>query len=416
MFNRVNRSLFYRWNILKKKNNKKTFILNFGPQHPAAHGVLRLILQLNGEVIQKCDTHIGLLHRGTENLITKKHYIKSIPYFDRLDYVSMMSQEHVYCLAIEKLTKQYNFFKTTNYIRILFDELTRIMNHMLAIACHALDIGSMSSIFWAFEEREKLMEFYERVSGARMHAAFHKPQNQFNFNLDKQLLIDMLVFVKECFLTLNEMHNVLTHNKIWKQRLINIGVLSFEDCTNWSLTGVLVRSTGVKRDLRLCKNYSYSNYNHFFFKSFLGVNGDTYDRYLIRMLEMGESLTLINKTIKKLLYKQNYKNTDLVVKDLFLKKSQTQYSSMEDLINHFIQWHSGFIVKKNSNFAYIEAPKGEFGVILTSDNTNKPYNCKIRSPSYCNLQALPKLVKGHFLADLAAIIGTIDIVFGEVDR
>lgn len=411
----MNRSLFYRWNITKKVNNKKTFILNFGPQHPAAHGVLRLILQLNGEVIQKCDTHIGLLHRGTETLITKKHYIKSIPYFDRLDYVSMMSQEHVYCLAIEKLTNNYNKFKLTNYIRILFDELTRIMNHLLAIACHALDVGSMSSIFWAFEEREKLMEFYERVSGARMHAAFHKPQNQFNFYLDNQLMSDILIFVKECFLTLNEMHNVLTHNKVWKQRLINIGVLSYEDCSRWGLTGVLSRSTGLKRDLRLNKNYSYSNYNHFFFKSFLGVNGDTYDRYLIRMLEMGESLNLVNKVIKSLLTK-NYHHSNLIIRDLFFKNKQSNYSSMEDLIKHFIHWHTGFVVKKNTNLSYIEAPKGEFGLILTADNTNKPYNCKIRSPSYCNLQALPKLTKGHFLADLAAIIGTIDIVFGEVDR
>ena len=300
----MNRSLFYRWNSFKKNNEKKPLIINFGPQHPAAHGVLRLILQLNGEVIQRTDIHIGLLHRGTESLITTKHYVKSIPYFDRLDYVSMMTQEHAYCLAIEKLLNTENYSISINYIRILFDELTRIMNHLLAVACHALDIGSMSSIFWAFEEREKLMEFYERASGARMHAAYHLPNKFFKFNLDKQFLIDILFFVNNCYTTLNEMHNVLTYNKIWKQRLINIGVLSFRDVENWSLSGVLARSTGLKRDLRLNKKDSYSSYNHFFFKSFCGINGDTYDRYLIRMLEMGESLNIINFIITKLLKKK----------------------------------------------------------------------------------------------------------------
>ena len=223
----MNRSLFYSWNSFKKQLNNKALVLNFGPQHPAAHGVLRLILQLNSETIQKTDIHIGLLHRGTERLITTKHYEKSIPYFDRLDYVSMMTQEHAYCLSVENLLGYNYIHYSINFVRILFDELTRVMNHLLAIACHALDIGSMSSIFWAFEEREKLMEFYERVSGARMHAAFHKPVKHFNFNVDKQLIIDILYFIKNCYTTLNEMHNLLTYNKIWKQRLINIGVLSF---------------------------------------------------------------------------------------------------------------------------------------------------------------------------------------------
>lgn len=410
----MNRSLFFKWNILKKKNNTKSFILNFGPQHPAAHGVLRLVLQLDGEIIQRCDIHIGLLHRGTETLITKKHYMKSIPYFDRLDYVSMMSQEHVYCLSIEKLLNIYNKNITTNLTRILFDELTRLLNHFLAIACHALDVGSMSSIFWAFEEREKIMEFYERVSGARMHAAYHKTNNQFIFNLNKTLYNDILLFVKDCYTTLNEMHNVLTFNKIWKNRLINIGVLSYEDCKNWSLTGVLARSVGIKRDLRLNKSNSYSSYNHIFFRSFLGTNGDTYDRYLIRMLEMGESLSIINKVIKLLLYKKTKFNN--IYNSLNNSCTNKKYSSMEDLISHFLTWHTGYKVKKNTNLTYIESPKGEFGVILTSDNTNKPFNCKIRSPSYYNLQALPKIAKGHYLADLATLIGTIDIVFGEIDR
>ena len=413
----INRSLFYRWNLFKNNNKQKTLIINFGPQHPAAHGVLRLILQLNGEVIQRTDIHIGLLHRGTELLITKKHYIKSIPYFDRLDYVSMMTQEHAYCIAIEKLINTNNFNITTNYVRILFDELTRILNHMLAVACHALDIGSMSSIFWAFEEREKLMEFYERVSGARMHAAYNRPNKFFNFNLDKQLLVDILFFVNQCYNTLNEMHNVLTYNKIWKQRLVNIGTLSYEDVKNWSLTGVLARSAGIKRDLRLNKKDVYSSYNHIFFRGFCGINGDTYDRYLIRMLEMGESLNIVNFVTNKLI-NLNIKNYNYIENTYtkILLNNIKPYSSMEDLIEHFIHWHTGFKINVNTTISALESPKGEFGVILTSNNTNKPLNCKIRSPSYYSLQALPKLTKGHYLADLSALIGTIDIVFGEVDR
>lgn len=416
----MNRSLFFTWNQIKKKNFKnKTIIVNFGPQHPAAHGVLRLVLQLNSEVIQRMDIHIGLLHRGTEHLITTKNYIKSIPYFDRLDYVSMMTQEHAYCLAIENLLGMNYINKQTKFIRILFDEITRVLNHMLAIACHALDVGSMSAIFWAFEEREKLMEFYERVSGARMHAAFHKPINYFDYTIDKQLLIDILLFVKGCFITLNEMHNVLTYNSIWKQRLVNIGNLSYEDCKKYSLTGVLARSVGLKKDLRLAKKNVYSGYNCVSLKSFIGVNGDSYDRFLIRMLEMGESLSIINFVCTNLLNNnltQNYQYTNLTLNKIFYKSKANNYSSMEDLITHFIFWHNGFIIKNNVTTSYIESPKGEFGVFLKSNNTTNPLICKIRSPSYYNLQALPKLSRGHYLGDLAALIGTIDIVFGEIDR
>lgn len=414
----MNRSVFLNWVGVKPKNYKKrSVIINFGPQHPAAHGVLRLILQLNSEVVQRLDVHIGLLHRGTEKLVTTKHFIKSIPYFDRLDYVSMMTQEHAYCIAIENLLGITNITKQTKLIRVLFDEITRILNHMLAVACHALDIGSMSAIFWAFEEREKLMEFYERVSGARMHAAFHKPANYFNFYLDKQLLNDILAFIQGCFITLNEMHNILTNNKIWKQRLVNIGVLSYEDCLNYSLTGVMARSVGIKRDLRLATKNSYAFYNKISLKSYLGINGDSYDRYLIRMLEMGESLNIINFVTKILLdSKQQYQFTPLLLNKIFYKEEKSTYSSMEDLINSFLFWHNGITVKRNTTIAYIESPKGEFGVTLTSNNTANPSNCKIRSPSYFNLQALQKLAKGHYLSDLAAIIGTIDIVFGEIDR
>ena len=414
----MNRSFFFNWNLYKKFNNKN-IILNFGPQHPAAHGVLRLILQLEGEIIQRSDIHIGLLHRGSESLIETKHYEKSIPYFDRMDYCSMMSQEHAFVLAIENLLNIHESNYYTSLVRILFDELTRVLNHTLAIACHALDIGSMSSIFWAFEEREKIMEFYERVSGARMHAAYHKPLNLFSPSIDNNLLQDILYFIQNCYTTLNEMHNVLTFNKIWKQRLLNIGVLTPEVCETFNLTGVMARSCGIKRDLRLSPKDVYSHYNSLTFKSYFGINGDCYDRYLIRMLEMGESLHISNIVVNKLLTTSNSINftTSLIAQELFFnKKSSSSYSSMEDLINHFLHWHTGLVIKKDIKVSYIESPKGEFGVTLVSNNTTKPHKCKVKSPSYYNLQALPQLSKGHYLADIAALIGTIDIVFGEVDR
>lgn len=278
----------------------KSFNLNFGPQHPAAHGVLRLILQLNGELIEKNDIHIGLLHRGSEKLIEDKIYLHSLPYFDRMDYVSMLVQEHAYCLAIEKLLNTINYSATFTQIRTLYDELTRILNHMLAIACHALDIGSMSSIFWMFEEREKIMEFYERVCGARMHAAFYRP-NEINLQfLSSSIIYDLTYFVKNCFITLNEVHNVLTFNKIWKQRLVNIGTYSTETVYQYGLTGVMARCTGLKKDLRLDLYDTYANYPYLNFKSYLGQHGDSYDRFLIRMLEMTESLNIINQCLNKL--------------------------------------------------------------------------------------------------------------------
>lgn len=411
----MNFSFFTNWYLVKSQGTSKKLILNFGPQHPAAHGVLRLVLQLNNEIIEKTDIHIGLLHRSTEKLIETKHYEKSIPYFDRLDYVSMMTQEHAYCLTIEKILRIKSISTQTNNVRILFDELTRILNHMLAIACHALDIGSMSSIFWSFEERENIMEFYERVCGARMHAAFHRVSSNFNFKCDQLLIQDILKFIKNCYKTLNEMHNVLSYNKIWKQRLINIGNLNYKVAQNLNLTGVMVRSTGVKRDLRLSKKHVYSGYNKIDLKSYLGVNGDCYDRYLIRMFEMAESLSICNYVCNNILHNNSFATYQTLI-NKNLNSFKNNYSSMEDLINHFIQWHSGIKVPSGSSEHYIESPKGEFGVILVSNNSNKPVKCKIRSPSYFNLQALPQLTYGHYLADLAALIGTIDIVFGEIDR
>lgn len=349
----------------------------------------------------------------------QKHYEKSIPYFDRMDYCSMMTQEHAFVLAIENLLNIKEINYNVNLIRILFDELTRVLNHLLAVACHALDIGSMSSVFWAFEEREKIMEFYERISGARMHAAYHKPMNLFSTELDDKFYQDILYFIQNCFITLNEMHNVLTYNKIWKQRLINIGTINFEICETYNLTGVMSRSVGIKRDLRLSSKDVYSNYNTIFFKSYFGINGDCFDRYLIRMLEMGESLHISNLVLNKLNLKSNLTNltNSLIWKNNYhTNQNKKTYSSMEDLINHFLHWHTGLKINKNLTISAIEAPKGEFSVSLVSNNTTKPHKCKVKSPSYYNLQALPQLSKGHYLADLAALIGTIDIVFGEVDR
>lgn len=404
--------------------------INFGPQHPAAHGVLRLILQLNGEVAERFDPHIGLLHRGSEKLIEDRPYLQGMPYFDRFDYVSMMVQEHAYCLSIESLLETTNYSATFVQIRTIFDELTRILNHLLAVACHALDVGSMSSVFWAFEEREKLMEFYERVSGARMHAAFYRP-NEVNLNaISTFILDDILEFSRNFFTTLNEMHNVLTYNKIWKQRLINIGVCPFQTCLDYGLTGIMARSCGIKRDLRLSNTETYANYYYLNFRSYIGQHGDSYDRYLIRMNEMCESLNIINQSINKV-SKYSYTITSnnkiannftnilphVLLKYLCVNKSvNSQYFSMESLITHFKFWSDGIIVIPGYTYQSVESPKGEFGVSLLSDGSQKPFKCKVRSPAYHSLQVMPKIGRGHFLADLVTLIGTVDIVFGEIDR
>ena len=412
----------YNTQSLKKL---KTININFGPQHPAAHGVLRLIAQLNGEIIEKTDIHIGLLHRGSEKLIETKSYLQGLPYFDRFDYVSMLVQDHAYFLAIESLLGTTNYKTSGTQIRTMFDELTRILNHLLCIACHALDVGSMSSVFWGFEEREKIMEFYERVSGARMHAAFYRPNDNNLLAYSENLLEDILHFTKNSFITLNEMHNVLTYNKIWKQRLVNIGTISYQTCLNYGLTGVLSRSTGIKRDLRLSKLETYANYYFLNFRGYIGQHGDSYDRFLIRMNEMSESLNIINQCLNKLLiFKKNKYitiNNNKILNYLYNTETKNlnkknMYNSMESLINHFKYWGEGTLVKKGITYQAVESPKGEFGVSLFSDGTNKPYKCKVRSPAYHHLQVLPAVAKGHFLADLVALIGTVDIVFGEIDR
>jgi NADH-quinone oxidoreductase subunit D len=381
--------------------------------------VLRLIVELSGEVVLKVDPHVGLLHRSTEQLLSTMSYLLGIPYFDRLDYVSTAAQEHAYCLTIERLLGVVDLAHPINYIRVLFDEITRILNHFLAIACHALDVGSMSCIFWAFEEREKLMGFYERATGARMHVAYHKPVSFFTFDLDDQFFDDLCNFVNICYTTIEEIHNVLSNNKVWKQRLINIGSLSYENCRDFSLTGVLLRSTGVRRDLRLSNANSYSGYNKLLFKSFIGSNGDSYDRYLIRMLEMLESLSIINKVVSAFRSSDArcyFFNSCEVVRKFIVQNDLKIYTSMDDLISHFMLWHVGFKVRSSVSVSFIEAPKGEFGVSIVSNDSELPHFVKIRSPSYFSLQSFYKLVKGHTLSDLSCLIGTVDIVFGEIDR
>ena len=433
----MNRSIFQIWkpNVprdITNMKNIKTMNLNFGPQHPAAHGVLRLILQLNGEIVEKADPHIGLLHRGSEKLMEDRFYLQSLPYFDRFDYCSMLVQEHAYCLAIESLLGTTNYSSTSSQIRTLYDELTRILNHMLAVACHALDVGSMSSIFWAFEEREKIMEFYERVCGARMHAAFYRP-NEVNLDaLSSFLIEDILDFTRNCFTTLNEMHNILTFNKIWKHRLVNIGIINYQTCLDYGLTGVMSRSVGIKRDIRLSKLETYSNYYFLNFRGFLGQHGDCYDRFLIRMNEMAESLNIVNQVIYKIIKHKNInkkvkstKYTNISPHNIIKytnpgywnkQNLKNSYNSMEDLIKHFKHWSEGDKIASNWTYQSVESPKGEFGVSLVSNNTNMPYRCKVRSPAFHNMHVLPQISKGHFLADLVALIGTIDVVFGEVDR
>lgn len=392
--------------LLKKKI--KNFTINFGPQHPAAHGVLRLVLELKGEIVERADPHIGLLHRGTEKLIEYKNYLQALPYFDRLDYVSMMSQEHSYCLAVEKLANTRVPLRA-QYIRVLFAEITRILNHLLAVGCHAMDVGAMTPFLWSFEEREKLMEFYERVSGARMHAAYFRPGGV-SMDIPAGLLNDIYLFVEQFNLRLLEVEEMLTENRIWKQRLVDIGVVSSKDACDWGFSGVMLRGSGVKWDLR--KSQPYEVYDNMEFDIPVGSNGDCYDRYLIRVFEMKQSLSLIEQCLNNIpvgsIKSDDNKITPPTRKDM--------KQSMESLIHHFKIYTQGFVVPFNEVYAASEAPKGEFGVYLISNNTNRPYRCKIKAPGFAHLQALDFMSRGHLIADVVTIIGTQDIVFGEVDR
>lgn len=398
-----------------KLNRVKHFYLNFGPQHPAAHGVLRLVLELQGETIIRADPHIGLLHRGTEKLIEYRTFIQGLPYFDRLDYVSMMSQEHSYCLAVENLLK-VKVPVRGKLIRILFSEITRILNHLLAITTHALDVGAMTPFLWGFEEREKLMEFYERVSGARMHAAYFRPGGV-NQDIPIGLLDDIYIFINQFESRISEMEELLTNNRIWKQRLVNVGIINYKQALEFGFTGVMLRSCGIEWDLR--KYMSYDNYNTVDFNIPITFNGDCYDRYLIRIFEMRESIKIIYDMIKRL--NKKFKEPSLnFVKTQDYKISppprKIMKQSMEALIHHFKLFTEGYSIGENQIYCAVEAPKGEFGVYLVTNNTNKPYRCYIRAPGFAHLQGLDMMVKNHLLADLVTIIGTQDIVFGEIDR
>jgi NADH dehydrogenase (ubiquinone) Fe-S protein 2 len=396
---------------MKKKDlvkSIKNFTLNFGPQHPAAHGVLRLLLELKGETVIKANPHIGLLHRGTEKLIEYKNYLQALPYFDRLDYVSMLAQEHSYCLAIEKLTNSKIPLRA-QYIRVIFAEITRILNHLLAVGCHAMDVGAMTPMLWAFEEREKLMEFYERVSGARMHAAYFRPGGV-QSDIPVGLLSDIYLFIEQFNTKLIEIEEMLSENRIWKQRLVDIGVVSAKDAMDWGFSGVMLRGSGIKWDLR--KSQPYEIYKKLSFDIPVGDHGDCYDRYFIRIMEMKQSLKIISQCIEKL-------PTGLIkINDSKLSPPTRveMKSSMEALIHHFKIYTNGITIPSNEVYLGTEAPKGEFGVYIISNNTNKPYRCKIKSPGFAHLQALNYMSKGHLIADVVTIIGTQDIVFGEIDR
>jgi len=394
--------------VKQRKEIIKTHNLNFGPQHPSAHGVLRLILVLAGELVRKAMPHIGLLHRGTEKLIETKTYLQALPYFDRLDYVSMMANEHAYSLAVEKALGEAVPLRA-QYIRVMFDEITRILNHLMAITTHAMDLGALTPFLWSFEEREKLMEFYERVSGARMHAAYFRPGGV-ALDLPLGLLDDIYLFVQQFASRLDELEELLTENRIFKQRLVNVGVVSKQNALNLGFTGAMLRASGVHSDLR--KNQPYEIYNELHFDIPVGTTGDSYDRYCIRMEEMRQSLVIIAQCLNQMpAGPVKTDNNKIITQSKTIMKS-----SMESLINHFKLYTEGFPVPAQANYTAIEAPKGEFGVYLVSDSTNKPYRCKIKAPGFMHLQSLDTMSKNHYLPDIVALIGTQDIVFGEVDR
>lgn len=392
-------------NLSKKIKN---FTINFGPQHPAAHGVLRLVLELNGEVVERADPHIGLLHRGTEKLIEHKTYLQALPYFDRLDYVSMMAQEHTYSLAVERLLN-CDVPLRAQYIRVLFCEITRILNHLLAVGCHSLDVGAMTPFFWTFEEREKLMEFYERVSGARLHSAYIRPGGVAQ-DIPQGLLNDIYIFAEQFSTRVDEIEEMLSNNRIWKQRLVDIGVVSAEDAMNFGFSGVMLRGSGIPWDLR--KTQPYEVYNKMKFDVPVGTNGDCYDRYLIRIEEMRQSLRIIMQVLNNI--PSGPVRTD--DKKITVPSRVNMKQSMESLIHHFKLYTEGYSVPAGETYTATEAPKGEFGVYLVSNGSSRPYRCKLRAPGFSHLSALDFMAKGHMVADVVTIIGTQDIVFGEVDR
>lgn len=386
----------------------KNMTLNFGPQHPAAHGVLRLVLEMDGEVVERADSHIGLLHRGTEKLIEHKTYMQALPYFDRLDYVAPMSQEHAFALATEKLLG-CEVPKRAQYIRVLFCEISRILNHLLNITTQALDVGAMTPLLWMFEEREKMMEFYERASGARLHANYFRTGGVAQ-DLPPELLDDIAAFIEKFPAMIDDMEGLLTENRIFKQRLVDIGVVSKAEALDWGFSGPMLRGSGVPWDLR--KAQPYEVYDELEFDIPVGKNGDCYDRYLVRVEEMHQSVSLIKQVLSKM-PKGPIKTLDRKISP---PPRAEMKRSMEALIHHFKLYTEGYHVPAGETYAAVEAPKGEFGVFLVADGGNKPYRCRIKAPGFAHLQGLDFLTKGHMLADVVAVIGSLDIVFGEIDR
>ncbi|NNE41457.1 MAG: NADH-quinone oxidoreductase subunit D [Marinicaulis sp.] len=391
-------------------SSERQFTINFGPQHPAAHGVLRLVLELDGEVVERVDPHIGLLHRGTEKLIEHKTYLQAIPYFDRLDYVAPMNQEHAFCLAIEKLLG-LEVPKRAQHIRVLFSEIGRILSHILNVTTQALDVGALTPPLWGFEEREKLMVFYERASGSRMHAAYFRVGGVHQ-DLPDALIDDIDAWCDQFPEKMRDIETLITDNRIFKQRNVDIGVVTQEEALAWGFSGVMVRGSGMEWDLR--KAQPYESYDEYEFQVPIGKHGDCYDRYLCRMEEMYQSVSIMKQAIVKLRETPGpVMTTDGKIAP---PKRAEMKSNMEALIHHFKLYTEGFHVPAGEAYAAVEAPKGEFGVYLVADGTNKPYRCKIRAPGYPHLQAMDWMSRGHLLADVSAILGSLDIVFGEIDR
>ncbi|WP_435312850.1 NADH-quinone oxidoreductase subunit D [Primorskyibacter sedentarius] len=389
----------------------RNFNINFGPQHPAAHGVLRLVLELDGEIVERCDPHIGLLHRGTEKLMESRTYLQNLPYFDRLDYVAPMNQEHAWCLAIEKLTG-VEVPRRASLIRVLYSEIGRILNHLLNVTTQAMDVGALTPPLWGFEEREKLMVFYERACGARLHAAYFRPGGVHQ-DLPPDLLDDIDQWADEFPSVLADIDGLLTENRVFKQRNADIGIITEEDILDWGFSGVMVRGSGLAWDLRRAQPYEC--YDEFDFQIPVGKNGDCYDRYLVRMEEMRQSLSIIKQALVKLRAPEG--QGDILARGKITPPKRGEMkTSMEALIHHFKLYTEGFHVPAGEVYAAVEAPKGEFGVYLVSDGSNKPYRAKIRAPGFLHLQAMDYVAGGHQLADVAAIIGTMDVVFGEIDR
>ncbi len=389
----------------------RNFNINFGPQHPAAHGVLRMVLELDGEVVERADPHIGLLHRGTEKLMESRTYLQNLPYLDRLDYVAPMNQEHAWCLAIERLAG-VEVPRRASLIRILFSEIGRILNHLLNVTTQAMDVGAMTPLSWGFEEREKLMVFYERACGARLHANYFRPGGVHQ-DLTPETIDDLDVWCDEFHPVLDDIEQLLTENRIFKQRNVDIGVVSREDALAYGFSGVMVRGSGMAWDLR--RSQPYELYDEFDFQIPVGKNGDCYDRYLIRMAEMHESAKIMKQAIAKLRAPEGQGEV-MARGKLSPPKRSDMKQDMEALIHHFKLYTEGFKLPEGEVYASVEAPKGEFGVYMVSDGSNKPYRAKLRAPGFPHLAAMDYLLTGHQLADASAILGSMDVVFGEIDR